>query len=209
MRCNVCGMEYGLSHACSGIAPLLTAEESAPPPTGFSPGYYLRLAFDIVRWDDVAIRRASRDANALYYGVALSATGAAIIFLGTMLPRWLTRPATSPASLVFELILGLMIFWVYMGAVAIVQLSLCHLLAKWFFGATGSYLGVMRPLLLTWFVNCLILIPFVGILTAGIAWTAVLMMVFEEVDGVGRMQAFLISAGINVAFVVAQLLLRP
>jgi len=202
-------MEYGLSHACSGIAPLQTAEESAPPPTGFSPGYYLRLAFDIVRWDDVAIRRASRDANALYYGVALSSAGAAIIFLGTMLPRRLTRPTASPASLVFELLLGLMIFWVYMGAVAIVQLSLCHLLAKWFFGATGSYLGVMRPLLLTWFVNCLILIPFVGILAAGIAWTAVLMMVFEEVDGVGRMQAFLISAGINVAFVVAQLMLRP
>jgi len=209
MRCDVCGMEYGLSHACSGIAPLQTAEESAPPPTGFSPGYYLRLAFDIVRWDDVAIRRASRDANALYYGVALSAAGAAIIFLGTMLPRWLTRPPASPGALMFEVILGLMIFWVYMGAVAIVQLSLCHLLAKWFFGATGSYLGVMRPLLLTWFVNCLILIPFVGILAAGIAWTAVLMMVFEEVDGVGRMQAFLISAGINVAFVVAQLLLRP
>ncbi len=209
MRCNVCGMEYGLSHACSGIAPLQTAEESAPPPTGFSPGYYLRLAFDIVRWDDVAIRRASRDANALYYGAALSAAGAAIIFLGTMLPRWLTRPPASPGALMFEVILGLMIFWVYMGAVAIVQLSLCHLLAKWFFGATGSYLGVMRLLLLAWFVNCLILIPFVGILTAGIAWTAVLMMVFEEVDGVGRMQAFLISAGINVAFVVAQLLLRP
>jgi len=202
-------MEYGLSHACSGIAPLQTAEESAPPPTGFSPGYYLRLAFDIVRWDDVAIRRASRDANALYYGAALSAAGAAIIFLGTMLPRWLTRPPASPGALMFEVILGLMIFWVYMGAVAIVQLSLCHLLAKWFFGATGSYLDVMRPLLLTWFVNCLILIPFVGILAAGIAWTAVLMMVFEEVDGVGRMQAFLISAGINVAFVVAQLLLRP
>ena len=29
MKCNVCGMDYGLSHNCSGIAPLMTAEEAA------------------------------------------------------------------------------------------------------------------------------------------------------------------------------------
>ena len=53
-------------------------------------------------------------------------------------------------------------------------------------------MGVMRPLVLGWFVNVLILIPVVGIYAAGIAWTAVLMLVFEEVDGIERTQAFLI-----------------
>jgi len=28
-------------------------------------------AFNIVRWDDIAIRRASRDSNAIYYGAFL------------------------------------------------------------------------------------------------------------------------------------------
>jgi len=64
-------MDYGLSHHCLGIAPVLTDEEAAPPPGGFSPGYYLRLAFNILRWDDIAIRRASRDSNAIYYGAFL------------------------------------------------------------------------------------------------------------------------------------------
>ena len=207
MRCNVCGMEYGLAHNCSGIAPLLTAEETAPPPSGFSPAYYLRLAFNIARWDDMAIRRASRDTNALFYGALLWAISAAIIFLGTALPGMLRRSPASPDRFLLGLILGLLFVWVYMGAIVLFQLSLCHLIAKWFFGATGTYLSVMRPLLLGWFVNCLILIPVVGTLAAAIAWTAVLMMVFEEVDGIGRLQAFGISAGINICFLILQFML--
>ena len=207
MRCAVCGMEYGLSHNCSGIAPLLTAEETAPPPTGFSPGYYLRLAFNIARWDEISIRRASRDPNSLFYGAVLWAISAAIILLGTALPGMLRHSPWSTEVFVLGLILGLLFVWVYLGAVVLIQLSLCHLIAKWFFGATGTYLGVMRPLLLGWFVNCLIPIPFVGILAAAIAWTAVLMLVFEEVDGIGRLQAFGISAGINVCFTALQFMI--
>jgi len=66
----------------------------------------------------------------------------------------------------------------------------------------------MRPLLLAWFVNCLVLIPFLGMLAAAIAWTAVLMMVFEEVDGIRRLQALGISAGINVCFLRLQYALQ-
>jgi len=51
-------------------------------------------------------------------------------------------------------------------------------------------------------VNGLILVPVVGVLASAIAWTAVLMMVFEEVDGIGRLEAFLISAGTNAIFLV-------
>ncbi len=209
MKCAVCGMEYGLSHNCSGIAPLQAPEETAPPPSGFAPLYYLRLAFNIVRWDDVSIRRASRDSNALFYGIALWAAGVIIIFFGTalrpILQRFSASPlATSPPALIIGLTFGLVFMLVYMGVITVVQLGLCHLIAKWFFGATGRFPEVIRPLLLGWFVNCLILIPYVGMLAAGIAWTAVLMLVFEEVDGIGRLQAFGISAGINICFIVLQ-----
>ncbi len=210
MKCAVCGMDYGLSHNCSGIAPLQTPEETAPPPSDFAPLYYLRLAFNIARWDDVSIRRSSHDSNALLYGAALWAISVTAIFLGTTFVLLSKRFASSPIPLIIGLVVGLAITLVYLGAVLLVQLGLCHLIAKWFFGATGTFLGVMRPLLLAWFVNCLILIPYLGILAAGIAWTAVLMMVFEEVDGIGRLQAFGISASVNISFTVLQYVLpRP
>jgi hypothetical protein len=165
------------------------------------------MAFDIVRWDDMAIRRASRDPNALVYGAALSALSAAIIFLVTALPGMLTREGESPEAIFMGLLLGLVFFWTYMGIIALIQIGLCHAIAKIFLGATGTLVGVMRPLFLGWFVNVLILIPVVGVFAVGIAWTAVLMLVFEEIDGIGRMQAFLISAGINAVFVAMQILI--
>jgi hypothetical protein len=72
--------------------------------------------------------------------------------------------------------------------------------------ARGNRPATLR-VCLAWFVNCLILIPFLGMLAAGIAWTAVLMMVFEELDGIGRLQAFGIAAGINICFTLLQLAL--
>lgn len=207
MRCEVCGMEVGLAHNCSGIAPALTPEEAAPPPPGIAPLYYLKLAFNIARWDEVAVRRAARDPDSLFYGAIFSAIGAAIIFLGTSLPKMLARPEMNGDKLFWGLLLGLLFVWVSLGVVALVQLGLCHLIAKWFFGATGTFVGVMRPLLLGWFVNVLIIIPVIGTLASAIAWTAVLMIVFEEADGIERMQAFFISAGVNAAFYALQFLL--
>jgi hypothetical protein len=155
MQCQVCGMNYGVSHNCSGVAPILSAEEAASVPEGIAPIYYLRLAFNIARWDDVAIRRASRDPDALLYGVVFSMISAAIIFLVTALPRMLTREGATAGTIFWGLLLGLVFVWVYMGAIAFLQFGLCHLIARWFLGATGTFFGVMRPLLLGWFVNCL------------------------------------------------------
>jgi hypothetical protein len=206
LRCKVCGIDYGVSHECSGLSPGMTLEEVAPPPSEFAPFYYIRMAFNIVRWDDLAIRRASRDPNALVYGAALSAMSAAIIFLVTALPGMLAREEKAPGTMFWGLLLGLVFVWAYMGIIAVIQIGLCHAIAKIFLGAKGTLVGVMRPLFLGWFVNVLILIPIVGLYAAGIAWTAVLMLVFEEVDGIGRMQAFLISAGINAVFLALNFL---
>jgi hypothetical protein len=210
MKCDVCGQEYGVAHNCPGVvAASMTQEEAAPFPAGFAPLYYLRLAFNIARWDDISIRRASRDPKAGIYGAALWAIAGMIILGFTALPQMLRTIHAPGPALIIGLGVGLIFGLVAMGLITFIQLGLCHLIAKWFFGATGTLLGVMRPLLLGWFVNGLILIPVVGLLASGIAWTAVLMMVFEEVDGIGRLQAFAISAGINVCFIAFQLLRSP
>jgi hypothetical protein len=182
----------------------MTEEEAAPPPNGFAPLYYLRLAFNIVRWDDVSIRRASRDFKCGIYGLFFWAAAATIILAFTAIPQMLKSIHSFGPVLILGVAIGLIFGLIVMGIITLVQLGLCHLIAKWFFGATGTFVKVMRPLLLGWFVNTLILIPIVGMWASGIAWTAVLMLVFEEVDGIGRLQAFLISAGINICFMALQ-----
>jgi hypothetical protein len=111
----------------------------------------------------------------------------------------------SGPAMVIGLVVGMLFGLVVMAVITLIQLGLCHLIAKWFFGGTGTFMGIMRPLLLGWFVNVLVLIPVVGLVAAGIAWSAVLMLVFEEVDGIGRVQAFLISYGINFCIIVLQI----
>jgi hypothetical protein len=205
MRCEVCGQDYGVAHNCAGVAAAyMTEEEAAPPPNGFAPLYYLRLAFKIVRWDDVSIRRASRDFKCGIYGLFFWVVAATIILAFTAIPQMLKSIHSSGPVLILGVAIGLIFGLIVMGIITLVQLGLCHLIAKWFFGATGTFIKVMRPLLLGWFVNTLILIPIVGMWASGIAWTAVLMLVFEEVDGIGRLQAFLISAGINISFMALQ-----
>ena len=92
------------------------------------------------------------------------------------------------------------------AVLTLVQIGLCHLIAKVFLKATGSFVKVLRPLLLGWFVNLLVLVPVVGPIAAAIAWSAVLMLVFEEVDGIGRVPAFVIAYGVNMGLFVLQAL---
>jgi hypothetical protein len=139
IECPVCGMNYGMSHNGSGVAPILSAEEAASVPEGIAPIYYLRLAFNMARWDDVAIRRAARDPQALLYGVVVSMISAATIFLVTALPGMLTGEGATARTIFRGLLLGLVFVWVYMGAIAFFQVGLCHLIARWFLGATGTF----------------------------------------------------------------------
>jgi len=204
MKCGVCGQDYGLTHNCAGVAAFLPPEETAPPPDGFAPLYYFRLAFNIARWDDVSIRRASRDPNAVLYGAFLWAVSATILLLFALIPHVLRASNLSGPAAMIGLAFGLVFGLVVMAILTVVQLALCHFIAKWLLGATGTFAGVMRPLLLGWFVNLLVLVPVVGLLAASVAWIAVLMLVFEEVDGIGRLQAFLISTAVNVCILALQ-----
>jgi len=213
MICNVCGMEYGLSHNCPG--PLSAAgqdilAEGLHAPTDGGLGYYLGEALKIVRWDDIAIRRNAKDPRATPFALIFWGVSMLLVLLVTSfstLSRVFQRG--NLVALVIGAAVGLTFGLVVMAAITFAQLGLCHLIARWFFGATGKFRELMRPLLLAWFANCLALIPVAGMLLAGIGWTAVLMMVFEEVDGIGRLQAFGISAGINICFFALQFAMMP
>ena len=213
MVCNICGLEYGLSHNCPG--PLSTAGQDIlsaglQAPTDGGLDYYLGEALKIVRWDDIAIRRNARDPRATLYAILFWLASMLLILLATSL-RALSRvlAGANPAALLIGAVVGLTFGLLVMGLITFAQLGLCHLIAKWLFDAKGKFTELIRPLLLGWFVNCLILIPIAGMLLAGIGWTAVLMMVFEEVDGIGRLQAFGISAGINICFFILQFSMMP
>lgn len=213
MICEVCGMEYGLSHNCSGPrsdAALQIAAAELTPPQNAGPAYYVEQAWKIVRWDDVAIRRNSKDSRATIFGILIWLASAYLILV--VQAYTVMRIQLVHASLVARassMILGLSFGVMLMAVVTFIQLGLCHVIAKLIFGATGKFVEVARPLLLGWFVNCLVLIPVAGMFLAGIGWTALLMMVFEEVDGIKRLQAFGISAGINLCFLAFQISMMP
>ena len=205
MVCDVCGKSYGVTHECAGAAPpILSSREAAPVPSGFAPIYYLQLAYQIMRWDDVSVRRAAQDSRALYYGIAFS-TGAAVLLVVRVL-----SPVLS-ASLNQEGLSGGLVRWIsgaiflviavgILGITSLLQLGVCHAIAKLFFGATGTFTRIVRPLSLGWSIQMVTLIPIAGQILATFLWAAVLMVVFEEVNHIRRLQAFLISYGVNLVF---------
>ena len=202
MRCAVCGQDYGLTHTCTGIAPLQTAEETAPPPPlRFAPVYYVTEAAKILTWDDAAVRRASKDNNSLLYGFLIVAIAPALS-LGALTLRNVQLGYAVPWELVLSrygmALLGSLI-WI------VLQIGLSHVLAKALFGATGSYVEIMRAYLLGQMYRWLIVVPVVGGLALGVGGIAVLMLVFEEVDGIERMKAFGLAASIGVIFWVASM----
>jgi hypothetical protein len=65
---------------------------------------------------------------------------AAIIFLVTALPGMLARQGATAGTIFWGWLLGLVFVWVYTGAIAFIQFGICHLIARWFLGATGAFL---------------------------------------------------------------------
>ena len=197
MQCTVCGQDYGLTHQCAGIAPLASADELAPaPPLRFAPFHYFSEAFKILCWDDAAVRRASRDNNSLVYGFLIFALAAALPFAIFVFRALSAGYRVSPSVVLIRVTITVAVglLWI------VLQIGLSHLLAKMFFNAKGSYIAIMRAYLLGQLYQCLAVVPVLGGMATGIGGIAVLMLVFEEVDGIERMKAFGLAATIGVTF---------
>jgi hypothetical protein len=174
---------------------MTTAEETAPPPgLRFAPVYYLNEAVKILCWDDEAVRRAAKDNNSLWYGFL-------ILLIAPALPLWflMLRDISLKYEVPWVLIasrygttLVSSVVWIFL------QIGLSHVLAKTLFDAKGTYLEIMRAYMLGQVFRWLIIVPIVGGLLTGVGGIAVLMLVFEEVDGIERMKAFGLAASIGV-----------
>lgn len=200
-QCAVCGQIYGITHTCPGAiaSTTLPPEKEWVRPKGFSPLYYVREAIGVARFDDGAILGASRDELAFLYGALFWLIGRLLIYGVPMVPY--IRAAMNGYTVNWARIEFVVAFSiVFDGFVFVVQYGLAHSLARWWFGARGSYFGILRAMLMGSIVTWLYPIPYVGRWVAGIWMIAILMRVFEEVDGIERMKAFGLSAGINILF---------
>ena len=196
MICAVCGQSYGITHNCPNVAPLVESE-APPSKLGFPPAYYFMQGWKIIFWDDAAIRRSSRDPNALIYGILFWIIGASLPLLVNIAIVVSNGVRLDPSKLALSL--GIVIAGIL---VEFLRFGICHFLAKKLFGGQGTFLPLIRALFLGSVASWLIIVPVIGPLLAGIGSTIVIMVVFEELDHIERMQAFLLAVGVNVAFAV-------
>jgi hypothetical protein len=211
-QCAVCGQAYGMTHACPGASASTSAymvPDQWAAPTGFAPLFYIRQSIAIARFDDAAILAASRDRAALIYGVIFWLISRLLIY-GAMFQiqfrAYWRGYSVSLSQLGFVILFAIVTDFAWI----LLQYGISHGLARWWFGARGSYLGILRAMSLGSLVLCTYVIPYVGIFIAGIWAMAILMCVFEEVDGIERMKAFALSYGFGALFFLLSLeLSRP
>jgi len=194
MKCTVCGMDYGMTHNCAGVAPAINPEDNLPPPSGFAPIHYLREALRIAFWDDAAIRRTSRDPSAIWYGCAIWAFANAL----PLLVQCVELYSKAKVQQSLQLVIGLVIVLPFAGLFALLQVGACFLIAKWFMAGEGRFVDILRPLLLGSIVLVLLVLPYVGVFAGSIAWIAVFAMVFQEIDGIAPLSAYLLSAAVGI-----------
>jgi hypothetical protein len=202
MVCAVCRMEYLTVHNCPGLAPA-SEEEGTAPPSGFALFYYLKEAWRIIRWDDSAIRRTAADSRVLPYGLLVWASTNLFVYAAAILEM----SGRVHQFAMSRLILGAALTLPIAACIGLVHIGVCHLFARWFFAGEGHFVGLLRPLLLATMVYVLAPIPLFGMLLGGIAWIAVVMMVFQEVHGMEPLTAFLLSAGVGIAIRIVEYML--
>jgi hypothetical protein len=193
--CEVCGQSYGLTHSCPGTLPSVQSSRWVSP-SGFAPSYYLRLAVGVARTEDDAILEATRAPEAMLFGVFFWLIGVTL----SVGAGFLRATQAGVRLNGVQMVLGLGIGIVFAAALTLAQYATCHFLALWWFDAKGTFLGILQPMLLGSIVTWLVVIPYVGTFAANIWSIAILMRVFEEVDGIGRMKAFALAFGFGVIF---------
>ena len=158
---------------------------------GSGPGWYLQEAIRIARFDTAAIRRAARDPMTLLYGGVIAAIAVFLRLAVTLI----APAAEAPPGLGSTSLLMAVVFVPAQLAVNAFNTAVLHGAGKILFGATGTYLGLLRALWLGSLVQWLIIIPVIGWLVSAV-WSLLLMLItFEEVDGIERLQALALAVG--------------
>ena len=179
----------------------LTAQSPEPgPPQGWAPIRYLREATLIARFDADAIARASKDRKALFYGACVFGAGAFVSYLIHLPPAGVAAPGVTVS------VVALVVAFTRLMTSAL-SVGIAHGLGKFLLGATGSYVSILRVLWLGFIVSWLEVVPLVGWLAAAV-WSLLIMLVtFEEVDGVERLQALGLAVGSGIIMRLAQFML--
>lgn len=191
MRCAVCRGEYFTFHDCPGK---LNMGNVSRPAGGFLLGYYIGEALRIFKLDYLAIRRIEHDRGSLLYSIpiwyVLSSLSLLLLALMGLSTQVLNPGFTAPASV----ILWALIQPFVLGVFLLVQLVVFHFLARWFFGGQGTFIRVLRPFLLGSTLAAVFrFVPVFGIIIAELWGMLIYAWVFEEVEGISRIQAIFIS----------------
>lgn len=188
-------------------AAAISEEMPGTAPHGFALGHYLREAWRIITWDDDAIRRVMDDGRALRYGAAFWIVSNAI----PLLIFNYFGPTKGHAPLFGKLGLQLTAGLVSGAVFGMTQLGMVHLVAIFFCAGDGKFIQVLRPLSLASIIFMLEAVPaiaglalggiswatltLIGYVIGSIAWVAVMVMVFDVVDSMDQLTAFVSSIG--------------
>jgi hypothetical protein len=168
-----------------------TPEES--PARESTPRSRVRDAIGIARFDGDAIARIAGDSEALPYGVLVMVVGSLLsVLLAAFGPSHVPggeRPSFPVLALVA---VPITLAW------SAFSVAVMHGAAKLLFGGTGRYLSLLRVIWLGSIVQWLILVPFIGAFVAGIWSLLILLVAFDEVEGIARLEA-LVLVGVMAA----------
>jgi hypothetical protein len=205
MRCTVCRGEYFTVHNCPGT---LYMGDVKKPGGNFIPGYYIAEALKIFRLDRLAIRRIEHDKQSMLYSVPIWFIAAylASIILG-IFAIVLQRYGTATGS-ILNIAVQIVILPIIQGAALIVQLGILHGLARGIFNGQGTYVRVLRPYLFGSVIPVIFsIVPVLGTFIGGVWGLVIYAWIFEEVEGISRIQAIGLSVVGSLALTALTILL--
>jgi hypothetical protein len=191
MRCTACRGEYFTFHDCPGE---LNMGNVSRPSGGFLLGYYIGEALRIFRLDHLAIRRIEHDRESLLYSIPIWYVLSLLAPLALILLSLSVQVLKPDFAALAPAVLRALIRPFVLGAFILVQLVVFHFLARWFFSGQGTFIRVLRPYLLGSTLPVVFnLVPVVGTIIGGLWGMLIYAWIFEEVEGISRIQAIFIS----------------
>ncbi|MFQ5777502.1 MAG: hypothetical protein ACE5IP_05795 [Terriglobia bacterium] len=151
-------------------------------------------------FDDDAIQRVSRDRSALLHGWLFFSVG---LYLQVVIEAVTANLRNVPYALEKELV-DMTIALLPGALIVMAMVGLWHVVIRLVFHGSGSYWGLLRPMLLASVINWLAAVPLVGSLL-GIWSMAIGVAVCKEIEDVTAWKA--IAAGFLSAIPIAFLLL--